>query len=138
MGKIIRFGISIDEGLAGLFDGHIRKEGYSNRSEAVRDLIREHLVADRWRLDDTIGVASLSMVFDHHQRDLSETLNQIQHDHHELIISNLHVHIDHDNCLEVIILKGRNRRIKELADKLLATRGVKHGELTMTTTGQDL
>jgi CopG family transcriptional regulator, nickel-responsive regulator len=136
--KVIRFGVSIEAGLARHFDEHIGHEGYSNRSEALRDLIREHLVAEQWTLDGTETVASLSLVYDHHQRELSDTLTHLQHDHHELIISSLHVHIDHDNCLEVIILKGPNNRIKAVADRLTAVRGVKHGKLAMTTTGRDI
>ncbi len=135
MGKVQRFGVSIEESLASRFDEHIRSEGYSSRSEALRDLIREHLVSEQLSLDGTGAVASLSLVYDHHQRELHETLNQLQHDHHELIISTLHVHIDHDNCLEVIILRGANTEIKKVADRLMATRGVKHGKLIMTTPG---
>ncbi len=138
MEKVKRFGISIESDLADRFDHHILAEGYSNRSEALRDLMREHLVADQWNLDGTVTVASLSLVYNHHQRDLGDTLTDIQHDHHEIIISSLHVHIDHDNCLEVIILKGPNTEIKSLSDRLMATRGVKHAKLTMTTTGRDI
>ena len=138
MGKIKRFGVSIDQELCLQFDRHIAEEGYSNRSEALRDLIRDHLVAGQLALDGTESVASLSLVYDHHTRELSETLNNIQHDHHHLIVSSLHVHIDHDNCLEVIIFKGANTLIKSIADRLTATRGVKHGKLTMSTTCQGL
>lgn len=138
MEKVKRFGISIDADLADRFDSHILAEGYSNRSEALRDLMREHLVADQWSLDGTVTAASLSLVYDHHQHDLGETLTHIQHEHREIIISSLHVHIDHDNCLEVIILKGPNTDIKTLADRLSAIRGVKHSRLNMTTTGQDI
>ncbi|HUU29429.1 MAG TPA: nickel-responsive transcriptional regulator NikR [archaeon] len=138
MGKVKRFGVSIDAELARRFDKHILSEGYSNRSEALRDLIREHLITDKLSFDGTIAVASLSLIYDHHQRDLAEILNHFQHEHHKLIISNLHVHIDHDNCLEVIIFKGPNNEIKKVADRLAAIRGVKHGKLTMTTTGHGL
>ena len=138
MQKIRRFGISIESDLAARFDRHIQSEGYSNRSEALRDLIRDHLVADQLSLDGAESVASLSLVYNHHQHELSETLTHLQHDHHELIISSLHVHIDHDNCLEVIILKGPNTSIKAVADRLMTTRGVKHAKLTLTATGKDL
>lgn len=136
MDKIRRFGVSIEESLASRFDEHIRGEGYGSRSEALRDLIREHLVLDQLSLDGTPAVASLSLVYDHHQRELHQTLNHLQHDHHELIISTLHVHIDHDHCLEVIILRGPNTQIKAVADRLMSTRGVKHGKLTLTTSGE--
>ncbi len=138
MGRVKRFGVSIDEELCSRFDRHIAEKGYTNRSEALRDLIREHLVAEQWKLDGTESVASLSLVYNHHTRELSETLNSLQHEHHQLIVSSLHVHIDHDNCLEVIIFKGPNTLIKSIADRLTATRGVKHGKLTMSTTGQGL
>ena len=135
MGRVKRFGVSIDEELCRRFDRHIAEKGYSNRSEALRDLIREHLVSEQWKLDGMESVASLSLVYNHHTRELSETLNALQHQHHELVVSSLHVHIDHDNCLEVIIFKGPNTLIKSIADRLIATRGVKHGKLTMSTTG---
>lgn len=138
MGKLTRFGVSIDSDLAAKFDNKIEQEGYSNRSEAIRDLIRDNLVHDEWNLDGSITVATLSLVYNHHTRDLSENLNSLQHDHHELIVSTLHVHIDHDNCLEVLVMRGPNNRIKKISDRLLATRGVKHGKLTMTTTGKGL
>ena len=138
MGKLTRFGVSIDSDLAAKFDSKIEEEGYSNRSEAIRDLIRDNLVSDEWSLDGSVTVATLSLVYNHHTRDLSENLNSLQHDHHELIVSTLHVHIDHDNCLEVLVMRGPNNQIKKISDKLLATRGVKHGKLTMTTTGQGL
>jgi len=138
MGKVKRFGVSIEADLARRFDEHISKKGYSSRSEALRDLIRDHLVSDQLSLDGTLAVASLSLVYNHHQRDLLETLNHLQHEHHELIISNLHVHIDHDTCLEVIILKGANNEIKKVADQIMATRGVKHGKLTMTTASSEI
>ncbi len=138
MSHLTRFGVSIDTELSRQFDEHIRQEGYSNRSEALRDLIRDHLLTDRLSLDGTLAVASLSLVYDHHVKDLSDTLNHLQHDYHELIISTLHVHIDHDNCLEVIILRGPNTELRKVADRLMATRGVKHGKLTMATTGEGL
>ena len=138
MGKVKRFGVSIDEELCRRFDEQIAGEGYSSRSEALRDLIREHLVGEQWKLDGLESVASLSLVYDHHTRELSDTLNSLQHEHHHLVVSSLHLHIDHDNCLEVIIFKGPNTLIKSVADRLTAIRGVKHGKLTMSTTGRGL
>ncbi|HLA40525.1 MAG TPA: nickel-responsive transcriptional regulator NikR [Candidatus Glassbacteria bacterium] len=135
MTKVVRFGVSIEENLARRFDEHIRGEGYSNRSEALRDLIREHLAEERLSHDRTPAVASLSLVYDNHQHNLQETLNQLEHEYSQLVVSSLHIHIDHDNCLEVVIMKGPNCWIKKVADRLVATRGVKHGKLTMTTTG---
>jgi len=133
MSKVIRFGVSIEQDLAASFDQHIEREGYGSRSEAIRDLIRDHLVTQELSTDRTPAVASMSLVYDHHRRELPETLNQLQHEFQHLIVSTLHVHIDHDNCMEVVIFKGPNCWIKKAADKLMATRGVRHGKLTMTT-----
>jgi CopG family nickel-responsive transcriptional regulator len=133
MSKLIRFGVSIEQELANSFDQHIEQEGYNNRSEAIRDLIRDHLVTRQLTHDRTPAVASMSLIYDHQRRELPETLNQLQHEYQHLIVSSLHVHIDHDNCMEVVIFKGPNCWIKKAADKLMATRGVKHGKLTMTT-----
>ncbi|MFH1071341.1 MAG: nickel-responsive transcriptional regulator NikR [Candidatus Glassbacteria bacterium] len=135
MARIVRFGVSIEDDLASRFDQHIRSEGYSNRSEALRDLIREHLATEQLSHDRTPAVGSLSLIYDHHQHNLQDTLNQLEHEYHQLVVSSLHVHIDHDNCLEVVILKGPNCWIKKVADRLVATRGVKHGKLTLTATG---
>jgi len=132
-----RFGVSLPAELLKQFDAEIREKGYENRSEALRDLIRNYLV--RRALDkneEIVGV--LSLVYDHHVPNLSNQLNDIQHDHHDNILSNTHIHLDHHNCLEVIILKGRYSEIKKLTDKIIGTRGVKHGELSFTSTGKNL
>ena len=132
-----RFGVSLPAELLKQFDAEIREKGYENRSEALRDLIRNYLV--RRALDkneEIVGV--LSLVYDHHVPNLSNQLNVIQHDHHDNILSNTHIHLDHHNCLEVIILKGRYSEIKKLTDKIIGTRGVKHGELSFTSTGKNL
>ncbi|RKY57662.1 MAG: nickel-responsive transcriptional regulator NikR [Candidatus Neomarinimicrobiota bacterium] len=132
-----RFGVSLPAELLKQFDAEIRERGYENRSEALRDLIRNYLV--RRALDkneEIVGV--LSLVYDHHVPNLSNQLNDIQHDHHDNILSNTHIHLDHHNCLEVIILKGRYSEIKKLTDKIIGTRGVKHGELSFTSTGKNL
>lgn len=130
--KVTRFGVSIERELAEKFDSHIEQEGYSNRSEAIRDLIREHLSIEKLSTDRTPAVASMSLVYNHHHRELPDTLNNLQHEYQQIIISSLHVHIDHDNCMEVVIFKGPNCWIKKAANRLMATRGVKHGKLTMT------
>ena len=106
MSNVIRFGVSIEQDLAARFDQHIEQEGYGSRSEAIRDLIREHLVTQQLSHERTPAVASMSLVYDHHRGGLSETLNQLQHEYQHLIVSTLHVHIDHDNCMEVVIFKG--------------------------------
>lgn len=112
--------------------------GYSSRSEAIRDLIRERIVSQEWDAgeEETMGV--LSLVFDHETRELGEALTRIQHQYLHLIVSSTHIHIDHHNCLEVIILKGKGSQIKKISEELQSTRGVKHGQLAMTTTGSYL
>ena len=138
MGKLPRFGVSLDEELLEPFDALCAVKGYSNRSEAIRDLIRKALVAEEWQQADGQGAGTLTLVYDHHKNDLARRLTQMQHDEHDIIIATLHVHLDHHNCLEVLILKGEAARVRALADKLISCKGVKHGTFSGTTTGQDL
>ncbi|WP_337529595.1 nickel-responsive transcriptional regulator NikR [Desulfovibrio sp.] len=138
MGKLTRFGVSLDEELLEPFDALCAVQGYSNRSEAIRDLIRKALVAEEWQQADGQGAGTLTLVYDHHKNDLARRLTQMQHDEHDIIIATLHVHLDHHNCLEVLILKGEAARVRALADKLISCKGVKHGTFSGTTTGQDL
>ncbi|MFP4167680.1 MAG: nickel-responsive transcriptional regulator NikR [Desulfonatronovibrionaceae bacterium] len=138
MGKTIRFGVSLDLDLLNKFDDLCNERSYQTRSEAIRDLIRNTLVQKEWEDPDKEAVGTLTLVYDHHKSDLSQRLTEIQHDYLDVIITSMHIHLDHDNCLEVLVLKGRGTRIKETADKLTATRGVKHGQLSLTTTGRDL
>jgi CopG family transcriptional regulator, nickel-responsive regulator len=139
MPGVTRFGVSLGNELLEKFDSLNQVKGYKNRSEAIRDLIRDELVEQEWQEGDqqeTVGVYSL--VYDHHQNELSRILNGIQHDHLELIVSTTHIHVDHHNCLEVIILRGSSERIREVTNRLGSTRGVKNGKLIMTSTGSDL
>jgi len=139
MSDVVRFGISIDERLLEKFDRHIDDKGYSNRSEAVRDLIRNALVDEQWAKDDQGEmVGTVSLVYDHHTRELSDKLTEHQHSHHRNIISALHVHLDEHHCLEVVVIKGKAGVIRKLAEELIGTKGVKHGRLMTTTTGRDL
>lgn len=138
MQKTIRFGVSIDGQLLQQFDELIRDKGYSNRSEAVRDLMRDALVERQWSQDDAETVGTVTLVYDHHTRDLSDRLTEHQHHHHQAIISVLHVHLDAHNCLEVVVVRGTAQEVKKLADELIGTKGVKHGKLVTTTTGQNL
>ena len=138
LGKLTRFGVSLDEELLEPFDALCAVKGYSNRSEAIRDLIRKALVAEEWQQADGQGAGTLTLVYDHHKNDLARRLTQMQHDEHDIIIATLHVHLDHHNCLEVLILKGEAARVRALADKLISCKGVKHGTFSGTTTGQDL
>ena len=138
MTEIIRFGISIDERLLDRFDRLIDEKGYSNRSEAIRDLIRNALVEEEWSNESEETVGTVSLVYDHHTRDLADKLTEHQHSHHKEIISSLHVHLDAHHCLEVVVIKGKAKKNKRLAEELIGTKGVKHGKLMMTTTGKDL
>ena len=127
-----RFTISLDEALASQFDQLIAARGYSNRSEAVRDLIRGAIESDRLR-ETPAGhcVANLSYVYNHHERELAERLTGLQHDHHDLTVAAMHSHLDHDNCLESVILKGATAEVRQFADALMAERGVRHGKLNL-------
>ena len=138
MSDLTRFGISIDDRLLRRFDDLIADKGYVNRSEAIRDLIRNALVEDAWAREDEETVGTVTLVYDHHTRDLADKLTEQQHTHHDAIISALHVHLDAHNCLEVVVVKGKAKSVKRLADELIGTKGVKHGKLVMTTTGKDL
>ncbi len=138
MADIVRFGISIKEDLLLRFDDLIAEKGYVNRSEAIRDLIRNALVDNDLSNGEEEAIGTISMVYDHHTRDLADKLTEHQHSHHKEIVSALHVHLDHHHCLEVVVTKGRAREIKRLADELIGTKGVKHGKLMMTTTSKGL
>ena len=138
MGELSRIGVAIDTALLEKFDELIAGRGYTNRSEAFRDLIRDELIRQEWESPDAQVVGTVTLVYDHHVRQLSERLTNMQHDHHHNILSTLHVHLDHDNCLEVLVVKGRSEAVRRIADALIATKGVKHGRLTITTTGAGL
>lgn len=129
-----RFTISLDESLARQFDELIAARGYGNRSEAVRDLIRAAIEGDRQR-DPASGhcVANLSYVYNHHERELAERLTGMQHAHHDLTVAAMHSHLDHDNCLETVILKGTTAEVRQFADQMMAERGVRHGQLNLVT-----
>ncbi|HEX29761.1 nickel-responsive transcriptional regulator NikR [Candidatus Poribacteria bacterium] len=134
---IVRFGVSMDERLLRQFDDLIERKGYGNRSEAIRDLIRDYIVEQEWAGDEDM-VGTVTLVYDHNVREINARLTHIQHEHYRHIISTLHVHLDRDNCLEVLVIRGKASFIQKLAEKLISTRGVKHGKLTMTTTGREL
>ena len=138
MEKTIRFSISLESELSRKFDSWMKKNSYKNRSEAVRDLIRDKLVEEEWKDDSKEVVAVLSLVYSHDSPELPRVLTGIQHQHHSLVISSTHIHLDKHNCLEVIIMKGQVGVIKKVASELLSLRRVKHGRLMMTTTGADI
>jgi CopG family nickel-responsive transcriptional regulator len=132
-----RFSVSLEEQLLDQFDEYISTHGYSNRSEAVRDLIRARLINEEWEQDsEVVGVVSL--VYDHHQANLQDRITEVQHDYYQFITSSTHVHMDHHNCLEVTIVKGQASKVRELSERMIALRGVKSGNLTMTSTGDGL
>lgn len=132
MSGLCRIGVAIDGDLLGQFDALLARQGYPNRSEAFRDLIRDALVREQVSDPDSESVGTLTLVYDHHVRQLADKLTDLQHDHYREIISTLHVHMDHDNCLEVLVLRGRAGAIQQIADRLISTKGVKHGRLTLT------
>ena len=138
MGETIRFGISIDDKLLESFDRLIEQKGYMNRSEAIRDLIRANLVETRWEAGEEETVGTVTLVYNHHVRDLSDKLTEQQHSHHDQIISALHVHLDPHNCLEVLVVRGKACDVRKIADELIGVKGVKHGKLVMTSTGEGL
>ncbi len=138
MAGITRFGVSIDTALIKKFDSLISRKGYAARSEAIRDLIRDRLVEEEWDAGDQETVGTITLVYNHHTRELEHALTDMQHRSFHQIISTLHVHLDAHNCLEVLVVKGKGQEIKKIADRLVGTKGVKHGKLTMTTTGKEL
>jgi len=138
MSELSRIGVAIDSKLLQKFDDLIARRGYTNRSEAFRDLIRDALIEKTAERPDSIVVGTVTLVYDHHVRMLSDRLTEMQHDHYHHVLSTLHVHLDHDNCLEVLVLKGKAAFVRKLADALISTKGVKHGRLTITTSGAGL
>ena len=138
MSNLTRFGISIDDELLQTFDQLIENAGYQSRSEAIRDLIRNYLVQRQWEDSQSPVVGTITLVYDHHAVDVEHQLTHQQHEHIGQICASTHVHLDQRNCLEVIIVRGPARMIRSLADHLIAQRGVKHGNLTYTTTGATL
>jgi CopG family nickel-responsive transcriptional regulator len=136
--KLIRFGVSMEKGLLGKFDQMISLKGYTNRSEAFRDLARKELVDASWENEKGLQVAVLTMVYSHESSELLHKLTHIQHDHHDIIITSLHIHLDHDNCMEVLIMKGKTKELKSFAEKTLAIKGVKFGQLIKGTLGKEI
>ena len=132
-----RFTISIEQELLDDFDTYMQQHQYKNRSEAIRDLIRERFVQNEWAADKDV-MCVISLVYDHHKPQVQEKITALQHEYHHQIVSTTHVHMDHDNCLEVIIIRGKAEEVQALADNLLALRGVRYGNLAMNSTGEHL
>jgi CopG family transcriptional regulator, nickel-responsive regulator len=133
-----RFSVSLPQQLLADLDAMIREKGYDNRSQAVADMARAWLVERRWENPDQEIAGAITLVYDHHKRNLQEQLTDIQHDHHEVILATMHIHLDHHNCLEIIAVRGQAGVIQSIADALIGAKGVKHGKLTITSTGKDL
>jgi len=135
---VTRFGVSIPEKLVRAFDKQIQQKGYRTRSEAIRDIIRDYLVEGEWEQDEGLVVGTITLVYDHETRELQHVLTEAQHHFHGAVICSTHIHLDEHNCLEVIVVKGSSEDVRAIADRLISTRGVKHGKLVSTTTGQGL
>ncbi len=136
--RTTRFGVSLDADLLERFDRHIRRRHSRSRSQALGDLIREALVAEEWADSGGEVMGTVTVVYDHHARELAERLTDLQHSFHDRIVSALHVHLDHDNCLEVLVVRGRGADVGDLVLRIRSLRGVKHATLSMTTTGAQL
>lgn len=136
-GELKRLSVSLDGGLVEAFDKYVEREGYPTRSKAVADLIAGCLVRNEWSSGGVVAGAVI-LVYDHHKRDLTNRLTHIQHDYHDIIISSQHVHLDHDNCLEVVVARGAPTRLEDLAKSLKSTKGVKYCTLSAASTGSKL
>ena len=132
MGILSRIGIALDSELLDRFDRSIERRGYTNRSEAFRDLIRDRLVTELTAAPGSIVVGTVTLIYDHHASGITEKLTELQHAHHELVVSTSHAHLDHDSCLEVLIVHGKSAQVTQFADRLIGLKGVQHGRLVMT------
>ena len=137
MSELFRFGISLEKALLDKFDSLIKEKNYTNRSEAIRDLIREDLVRKQWQEGKEIAGA-ITLIYDHHKRELLNKIIDVQHDFQKVIISTQHIHLDHNNCLEIIAVKGAPKKAQALADTLKSVKGVKHVTLNMSSTGKEI
>ena len=135
MSKLFRFGVSLEKELLDKFDRLIRERKYTNRSEALRDLIRQELIKKQWQEDKEV-TGAITLIYDHHKRELVNKLTDIQHNFQKVIISSQHIHLDHYNCLEIIAVKGNPKETQKLANTLKSVKGVKHGTLSMSSTGK--
>ncbi len=136
MSELVRFGVSLEKELLQRFDDLIRRRKYTNRSEALRDMIRQELMKQEWEAGGEVAGA-ITFIYDHHTRELLSKITDIQHDSQEVIISTSHIHLDHDHCLEIVAVKGRVKKVLKLADSLKAIKGVRHCALSMTGSGEE-
>lgn len=132
MGVLSRIGIALDSDLLKRFDRSIRRRGYTNRSEAFRDLIRDRLVGEQTAEPNATVVGTVTLIYDHHAHGITEKLTEVQHENHDLVVSTSHAHLDHESCLEVLIVHGQSARVAQFADRLIGLKGVQHGRLVMT------
>lgn len=138
MEKVERFSISISPKLLKKFDAILKEKGYTNRSEGIRDLIRDYIVASEWEKKEGEVVGSLTLVYDHDVRGVSDKLTDLQHNYPAQVLSGMHVHLDEHNCLEVLVIRGKAGEVKKISDQLISSRGVKHGKLVMTAAGKEM
>ena len=135
---MVRFGVSMNAELLEKFDRLIKEKNYQNRSEAIRDLVREKLVETEWETGTQEVVGTITIIYNHHTRELTEKLTELQHHYYQSIVFTLYIHLDEQNCLEAMVVRGKSELIREIADRLISTKGVKHGKLTMTSIGSRL
>lgn len=138
MSTLERFGVSMEEELLRRFDQRIEHQGYTSRSEALRDLVRRELVREEWNDPNSEVIGTITVAYEHHAHELANALVEIQHRYCACIVCSTHVHIDEHNCLEVIIVRGKSETVRMIADSLISAKGVKHGQLACTTTGRGL
>lgn len=138
MDKVERFGVSMNADLLASFDERIRQKGYSNRSEAIRDIVRDYLVEAEWENHQDEVVGTVTIVYSHGTHDLSDELTDLQHHAHGAVICSTHVHLDEHNCLETVVIRGASSEVRAIAERLISTKGVKHGKLVCTTTGRGI
>ena len=137
MSELVRFGVSLEKTLLDKFDRNIKERNYSNRSEAIRDLIRQDLIRKEWREGEDVAGA-ISLIYDHHRRDLLNKITKMQHDYQKLIMATQHIHLSHENCLEIVAVKGKPMDVQKLANTLNALKGIKHVTLSMSSTGEGI
>jgi len=135
--QVTRFSVSLPADLLEDLDEMVREHKHANRSQAIADMVRDRLIEHRQRHGSGEMAGTITLIYDHHSPKIQASLTAAQHEHHHAIVSTLHVHLDHDNCLEVIVVRGKAAMIRSIADKLLAAKGVKHGKLTITSAGHD-
>jgi len=136
--EIARFGVSMDADLLEKFDSLAQRRGAANRSEAIRDLVRDALVEESWQKGKGESMAAAVLVYDHHTRDVGARLNHIQHEHPETVVSSMHIHVDKHTCMEIVVLRGRRALLAELGYRIIGTKGVIHGKLVPSTTGEEV